>query len=107
MTNKLLLEHLRSLSRSIEEPTFLGEEFERRENTLNYFYLAPQVERMSIHVVEKKASHRLGNSTYERDILSFKPYFDNALNQKKITSIIDHKHLDSFTIASSDGKRNL
>jgi len=108
MTNEPLLEHLRSLSQSIEEPiSFLGEEFEgneRYENTLNYFYFAPQFERMSLHVVERKASHRLGNSTYERDILSFKPYFDNALNQKKITSIIDHKHLNRFTLASSDRK---
>ena len=59
---------------------------------------------MSIHVVKKRL--HTGWETLRTKGISFlfKPYFDNALNQKKITSIIDHKHLDSFTIASSDRK---
>jgi hypothetical protein len=90
--NEKLIEHLQSSREMLEHSS-------RRENSedakgMSYLYFSPIQERLSFHAAEKYLNHNSNNpfaisltQKNQNDLLDFRPYFDAALIEKKISLI--------------------
>jgi hypothetical protein len=92
MYNEKLIDYLQSC-RQVLECSSKREEGEDSTG-LTYLYFAPIQERLSLHVAENHLSHGRSNpfsisltQKCQNALLDFRPYFDAALMEKKITSI--------------------
>jgi hypothetical protein len=103
MNNDKLLEYLVSSKEELEANEHAG------TKVLNYLYFATQLERMYIHGVEESHRVPIGSSLIQknqRDLLEFRPYFDDALTRKGITSLATCRFPESFDARAGQGTRD-
>lgn len=104
MRNEKLIEYLQSCREVLE---YSSEREEGEDFTgLTYLYFAPIQERLSLHVAENYLNHNCRNpfaisltQKCQNALLDFRPYFDAALMEKKISSICAYPfpHIENFS----------